>query len=289
MHSEKKAVKIASIWAFLLAIIKFTFWIISWSMTLLASAADSLLDFMVSLLNLFALKESAKPADKEHNYWHWKVEWLAAVIEWFIIIVSWWLIIFSSIQKLIRWDSIDWINESIIVMIISILITWIIVLFMKKTAEKTNNLIIKADLIHYTMDFLTNSWIILALILVKYTWYQSIDQIIAIGIAIYIMFPSIRIIKDWIDVLMDKSIEKDEVIWKIILKNPNIESFHKLKTHKSWGKVFISFHIVFKNKNISLKEANEISNEIEKDLKKHFKKSSILIRQDSYDELIWTK
>ena len=289
MHSEKKAVKIASIWAFLLAIIKFTFWIISWSMTLLASAADSLLDLMVSLLNLFALKESAKPADKEHNYWHWKVEWLAAVIEWFIIIVSWWLIIFSSIQKLLRWDSIDWINESIIVMIISILITWIIVLFMKKTAEKTNNLIIKADLIHYTMDFLTNSWIILALILVKYTWYQSIDQIIAIGIAIYIMFPSIRIIKDWIDVLMDKSIEKDEIIWKIILKNPNIESFHKLKTHKSWGKVFISFHIVFKNKNISLKEANEISNEIEKDLKKHFKKSSILIRQDSYDELIWTK
>ena len=289
MHSEKKAVKIASIWAFFLAIIKFTFWIISWSMTLLASAADSLLDFMVSLLNLFALKESAKPADKEHNYWHWKVEWLAAVIEWFIIIVSWWLIIFSSIQKLLRWDSIDWINESIIVMIISILITWIIVLFMKKTAERTNNLIIKADLIHYTMDFLTNSWIILALILVKYTWYQSIDQIIAIGIAIYIMFPSIRIIKDWIDVLMDKSIEKDEVIWKIILKNPNIESFHKLKTHKSWGKVFISFHIVFKNKNISLKEANEISNEIEKDLKKHFKKSSILIRQDSYDELIWTK
>ena len=289
MHSEKKAVKIASIWAFLLAIIKFTFWIISWSMTLLASAADSLLDFMVSLLNLFALKESAKPADKEHNYWHWKVEWLAAVIEWFIIIVSWLLIIFSSIQKLLRWDSIDWINESIIVMILSILITWIIVLFMKKTAERTNNLIIKADLIHYTMDFLTNSWIILALILVKYTWYQSIDQIIAIGIAIYIMFPSIRIIKDWIDVLMDKSIEKDEVIWKIILKNTNIESFHKLKTHKSWGKVFISFHIVFKNKNISLKEANEISNEIEKDLKKHFKKSSILIRQDSYDELIWTK
>lgn len=289
MHSEKKAVKIASIWAFLLAIIKFTFWIISWSMTLLASAADSLLDLMVSLLNLFALKESAKPADKEHNYWHWKVEWLAAVIEWFIIIVSWWLIIFSSIQKLLRWDSIDWINESIIVMIISILITWIIVLFMKKTAERTNNLIIKADLIHYTMDFLTNSWIILALMLVKYTWYQSIDQIIAIWIAIYIMFPSIRIIKDWIDVLMDKSIEKDEVIWKIILKNPNIESFHKIKTHKSWGKVFISFHIVFKNKNISLKEANEISNEIEKDLKKRFKKSSILIRQDSYDELNWTK
>ena len=285
MHNEKKAVKIASFWAFTLAIVKFTFWIISWSMTLLATAADSLLDLMVSLLNLFALKEASKPADKDHNYGHWKIEWIVAVIEWLIIIGSWWLIIFSSVKKLIYWTQLNSIDESIIVMIISIIVTWIIVFFLKRTAEKTHNLIIKADLIHYTMDFLTNTWIIIALVLVKYTWYQMIDPIIAIGIAIYIMVPSFKIMKEWIDVLMDKSIDKDDMIWKIILKNKNIESFHKLKTHKSWGKVFISFHLVFKNKKISLKEANDISNEIEKELKKHFKKSSILIRLDSYDEL----
>ena len=285
MHNEKKAVKIASFWAFLLACIKFTFWIISWSMTLLASAADSLLDLMVSILNLFALKESAKPADKEHNYWHWKIEGIAAVIEWLIIIWSWWIIIFSSIKKIILWTQLNSIEESITVMIISIIITGIIVYFLNNTAKKTKNLIIKADLIHYTMDFLTNTWIIIALILVKYTWYHIIDPIIAIWIAIYIMFPSLRILKDGYDILMDKSINKDEEIWKIILKNKDIESFHKLKTHKSWGKVFISFHIIFKNKDISLKEANSISSEIEKKLKKHFKKSSILIRLDSHNEL----
>ena len=285
MKPEKKAVKIASFWAFLLAVIKFTFWIISWSMTLLASAADSLLDLMVSILNLFALKESAKPADKEHNYWHWKIEGIAAVIEWLIIIWSWGIIIFSSIKKIIFWTELNSINESIIVMVISILVTGIIVFFLNRTAKKTNNLIIKADLIHYTMDFLTNTWIIIALFLVKYTWYNIIDPIIAIGIAIYIMFPSFKVLKDGYDILMDKSINKDKEIWKIILRNNNIESFHKLKTHKSWGKVFISFHIVFKDKDISLKKANWISNEIEKELKKHFKKSSILIRLDSYNEL----
>ena len=285
MKPEKKAVKIASFWAFLLAITKFTFWIISWSMTLLASAADSLLDLMVSILNLFALKESAKPADKEHNYWHWKIEGIAAVIEWLIIIWSWGIIIFSSIKKIILGTELNSIDESIIVMIISIIVTGIIVFFLNRTAKKTNNLIIKADLIHYTMDFLTNTWIIIALVLVKYTWYKIIDPIIAIGIAIYIMFPSFKILKDGYDVLMDRSINKDKEIWKIILKNNNIESFHKLKTHKSWGKVFISFHIVFKDKDISLKKANWISNEIEKELKKHFKKSSILIRLDSYNEL----
>lgn len=241
----------------LLAVTKFTFWIISWSMTLLASAADSLLDLMVSILNLFALKESAKLADKEHNYWHWKIEGIAAVIEWLIIIWSWGIIIFSSIKKIILGTELNSIDESIIVMIISIIVTGIIVFFLNRTAKKTNNLIIKADLIHYTMDFLTNTWIIIALVLVKYTWYNIIDPIIAIGIAIYIMFPSFKILKDGYDVLMDKSINKDKEIWKIILKNNNIESFHKLKTHKSWGKVFISFHIVFKDKDISLKKQIE--------------------------------
>jgi len=285
MNDAKKAVRIASFWAFLLAIIKFTFWIISWSMTLLASAADSLLDLMVSLLNLFALKESAKPADKDHNYWHWKIEWITAIIEWLIIIGSWVLIIYSSIKKLINGAQLNSIDESIIVMIISIIVTWIIVFFLKNAWKKSKNLIIKADEIHYTMDLLTNTWIIIALLLVRFTGYHAIDPIIAIWIAIYIMFPSFRIIKDAIDILMDRSINKDKEIWRIILNNKNIESFHKLKTHKSWWKVFISFHIVFKNKNISLKDANMISNEIEKDLKKHFKQSSILIRLDSYNEL----
>nr|MBR6100686.1 cation transporter [bacterium] len=67
------------------------------------------------------------------------------------------MIIFSSIKKIIFGTELNSIDESIIVMLISILITGIIVFFLNRTAKKTNNLIIKADLIHYTMDFLTNT------------------------------------------------------------------------------------------------------------------------------------
>lgn len=70
-------------------------------MVLIASAIDSLLDFIVSLLNLFALKESEKPADKEHNYGHGKAEAIAALIEGIIIAGSGIFIIFSSVKKLI--------------------------------------------------------------------------------------------------------------------------------------------------------------------------------------------
>lgn len=70
-------------------------------MVLIASAIDSLLDLIVSVFNLFALKEAEKPADKDHNYGHGKIEAIAALIEGLFIGISGLYIIFSSIQKLI--------------------------------------------------------------------------------------------------------------------------------------------------------------------------------------------
>ncbi len=69
-------------------------------MVLIASAVDSLLDLMVSLFNLFALKEAKKPADHDHNYGHGKIEGIAAITEGLIITGSAFFIIFSSVKKL---------------------------------------------------------------------------------------------------------------------------------------------------------------------------------------------
>ena len=57
-------------------------------MVLIASAIDSLLDFIVSIFNLFALKKAGKPADEDHNYGHGKIEALAALFEGLLIGIS---------------------------------------------------------------------------------------------------------------------------------------------------------------------------------------------------------
>ena len=53
---EKQAPMVAMAVAFFLAIIKFIVWIFSWSVALLSSAMDSLLDTWVSIFNFFAIK-----------------------------------------------------------------------------------------------------------------------------------------------------------------------------------------------------------------------------------------
>ena len=284
MQKAKTAIRFALFWAGLLALTKFIFGIISWSMVLIASAIDSLLDFIVSIFNLFALKKAEKPADEDHNYGHGKIEALAALFEGLLIGISWGYIIFSSVEKLIFWVQIEYLGYGILAMGISLFITWIIAFILQETTKSTKSLIVKSDLMHYKTDFLSNAGVILALVVVKFTDLTWIDPLIAIGIAIYILRWCGGIIKDGIDLLMDKSLGKDEEIWELILAHPAVSSFHKLKTHQSGGKVFISFHMVFKDENISLKDAHIVSREIEMKLKKHFKRASVLIRLDPFDD-----
>lgn len=284
MQKAKTAIRFALFWAGLLTLTKFIFGIISWSMVLIASAIDSLLDFIVSIFNLFALKKAEKPADEDHNYGHGKIEALAALFEGLLIGISWGYIIFSSVEKLIFWVQIEYLGYGILAMGISLFITWIIVFILQETTKSTKSLIVKSDLMHYKMDFLSNAGVILALVVVKFTDLTWIDPLIAIGIAIYILRWCGGIIKDGIDLLMDKSLGKDEEIWELILAHPAVSSFHKLKTHQSGGKVFISFHMVFKDENIRLKDAHIVSREIEMKLKKHFKRASVLIRLDPFDD-----
>lgn len=66
----------ASAAAVSLALAKATVGILTGSMAVLSSAADSLLDFFVSLVNLFAIRKSESPATEDFHYGFGKVEGL---------------------------------------------------------------------------------------------------------------------------------------------------------------------------------------------------------------------
>jgi divalent metal cation (Fe/Co/Zn/Cd) transporter len=74
MSPERKAVIVAASTAVFLTILKFVTGIFTGSMAIITSAADSALDFVVSLMNYFAVRTSEREADETHNYGHGKVE-----------------------------------------------------------------------------------------------------------------------------------------------------------------------------------------------------------------------
>ncbi len=289
MRLEKKATVVSTSVATLLVLIKLTVGILSGSVAILASAIDSLLDMTVSLFNYFALHSAEQDPDDKFHFGKSKLEPLAAVIEGTIISMSALFILYDAITKIAHGHKMTMIGESIGVMLVSIVVTAFLVLFLNYVAKKTNNMVIKADALHYKTDLFTNAAVLLAIGLVAYTGETIIDPLLGIGIAFYMLYSAFPIIKEGILMLLDVAIDKEDIekIEAILNSYKEVNGYHYLKTRQSGSHVFISVHVVF-HPEMSLLEAHRIADAIEADIRdyfaKHQKKAHVLIHMDPYDD-----
>ncbi|WP_187646825.1 cation diffusion facilitator family transporter [Nitrosophilus labii] len=287
MTLQKSATVVASIVAGVLVIIKLIVGILSGSAAVLASAIDSILDIFVSLFNYFAIHKSEKAPSEKFNYGLGKIEALAAVIEGTIITVSGFFIFYKGVINIIEDKKIEYLDSSIVVMIISIVLTGGLVIFLNKVYEKTKNMVVKSDALHYKTDLFSNSAVLASLIIVYFTGWDFIDGIFGIAIAIYIIKEAYELIKDGVLMLLDASLDEETVekIKEIITKQPEVNGYHFLKTRRSGSDNFVDVHIVF-TPDISLLAAHRVSDKIEEEIKKIDPKAKwhFTIHLDPYDD-----
>ena len=287
MRIEKKATLISSSTAALLVTIKMIVGIMSGSIAILASAIDSFLDLLVSIFNYFALHQSEKKADAQFNFGRGKLEAIAAVMEGTIISISGVFILYNAIDKLLHPKAIAYMDLSLIVMGISIVLTTALVIFLVNIAKKTNNLVIRADALHYQTDLYTNGAILIALGVIHFTDFEIIDPLLGIAIAFYMVYSAYPIVKEGVLMLMDIALDEDEIekIEDYLLQVDNINSTHHLTTRRSGSDIFITVHVVF-NISISLFDAHRVSDKIEEGFQKLFKDERVhsIIHMDPYDD-----
>lgn len=288
MTVQKKATVVSSSVAALLTLIKLVVGIASGSVAVLASAIDSVLDMFVSVFNYFAINNSEKPADKTFNYGRGKIEALASVIEGTIISVSGLFLLYQAIKKAINGEVSSYLGISLVVMIISLVITISLVLFLNKVARDTNNMVIKADALHYKTDVYTNLAVLISLVLVNFTGFEIIDVIVGGGISLFIIYSAYELIQEGVLVLLDRAVDEEivEKIVEIIKAEERVNTHHMLKTREAGHQTFVEVHLVF-DCIITLMEAHRISDRIEARIKKIDKKRDwiINIHMDPYDDL----
>ena len=286
-QGENKAVIAAGACAFLLALVKFTAGLFSGSVAVLGSAIDSMLDFIVSLLNLFALRKSRKQADERFNFGYTKLEALAALFECVIIVVAAGYIFYESVKKFSEPNLEIDLGLSLGVMVFSVVVTLALVLFLNQISKKSGNLIIKADALHYKIDLFSNLAVIISLLIIKFSGFVMIDAIFGIVISGYIAQSAINLGKDALDLLLDHaaSPEVTAEIIKMIKAKKRISDFHYLNTRQSANIIFLTLHLVF-DKDISLYDAHEVAESLEAEIREKFKEFSwqITTHLDPYND-----
>ena len=288
MTLQRKATIVSTSVAALLTIIKLVVGIASGSVAVLASAIDSILDMFVSIFNFFAIHNSEKPANHIFNYGRGKIEALASVIEGTIIAISGLFLLYQAITKAIEGRVSSYLEESLIIMIISLIITILLVLFLTSVAKKTKSMVIKADALHYKTDVYTNAAVLISLILIQLTGYEIVDVFVGGGIALFIIYSAYELIRDGVLVLLDKAIESDQVdkIVQIIKEEQRVNTHHLLKTREAGHQTFVDVHLVF-DCLITLMDAHRVSDKIEEKIRKIDTSRDwiITIHMDPYDDL----
>lgn len=284
---QKRATLVSSSVATLLVLIKLILGVASGSVAVLASAIDSLLDMLVSIFNFFAIKKAEENPDEAYQYGKAKIQAIAAVIEGTVITISGLYIIYEAIKKLSSKSETTLLTPSIIAMVFSIIITYVLVRYLLKVARATDNLVIKADALHYKTDLWSNAAVLLALGLVYFTGIDAIDAVFGLGIGLYIIYSAYEIIHEGVEILLDRALDGDIVakIGEIISNHTEITSYHWLKTRTDGTTNFVEFHMVLRP-NMLLLEAHRIADEVEDQIRLLNKKRRWIISPhfDPYDD-----
>jgi cation diffusion facilitator family transporter len=261
---QKRATLISSSVATLLLLVKLVLGVASGSVAVLASAIDSLLDMLVSVFNFFAIKKSEEDPDDAFHYGKVKIQAIAAVIEGTVITMSGIYIIYEAVQKLRHGSQTTLLTPSIVAMTFSIMITYLLVKYLLKVAKETNNLVIKADALHYQTDLWSNGAVLVALGLVTWTGRDAIDALFGFGIGIYIIYSAYEIIIEGIHILLDRALDEKIVVGirDILTHHPEVTSYHWLRTRTDGTTNFVEFHMVLRP-NMLLLEAHRIADQIE--------------------------
>ena len=264
---QKKATVISSSVAIVLVMVKLFIGIASGSVAVMASAIDSLLDTFVSVFNFYAIKKSEENPNDEYQYGKGKIQAIAAVIEGTVITMSGLYIIYEAIKKFSNQSVTTMLTPSIFAMLFSIVVTYFLVQYLLRVAENTGNVVIKADALHYKTDLWSNATVLISLGLVYITGLDSIDALFGLGIGIYIIYSAYEIIKEGIEILLDKALDGEIVahIGEIISQHLEVTSYHWLKTRTDGSTNFVEFHMVLRP-NMLLLEAHRIADEIEDDI-----------------------
>jgi ferrous-iron efflux pump FieF len=229
----------------LLIVAKAAAWLTTGSISLLSTLIDSSLDLAASLVNLIAIRQALQPPDKEHRFGHGKAEPLAGRAQAGFVCGSAGFLLVQAGERLVRPAPISNSEVGYAVIALSIALTIGLVLYQRFVVRRTGSLAISADSLHYGADLLTNMSVIVALVLSTQLGWIWADPLIAIAIGMFILRSAWQILKQSLNLLMDRELpdEDRERIRRIASSHPEVIDIHDLRTRSSGTHVFIQFHL----------------------------------------------
>jgi cation diffusion facilitator family transporter len=245
--SLKKFIYLSIFAAVMTISLKGTAYWMTGSVGLLSDALESCVNLLAALIALVVLTIAEKPADDEHAYGHTKAEYFSSAIEGGLIIVAACSIVWSAYPRLLDPQPLENLSVGLLISLAASLINLVVAFVLLREGKKSNSITLTADGKHLMTDVWTSVGVLLAIGMVKLTGWLILDPIIAMLVALNIVWTGYRLMHQSARGLIDTAIpgEERKQIEEIFdqYRQTGIE-FHSLMTRQAGQRKFVSVHIL---------------------------------------------
>lgn len=226
---------------------KISAYLLTGSSAIFSDAAESVVHVAATSMALYSIYLSSKPADEDHLYGHGNVEYFSAGVEGLLIIVAAITIIYSSGHDLIFGVTTQKLGIGTTIIGVAGLVNLALGLYLVKKGKQTNSLTLVADGKHVLTDSYTSLGVVIGLILVLVTGFTLLDPLIAILVALNILFTGYKLMRESIGGLMHETDKGTLTLIVNKIKEVKKEywiDLHHLRFWKSSDRVYIDFHLI---------------------------------------------
>ncbi len=265
MSAEKsKVASISVIAAVVLVSMKLLVGVATGSLGILSEALHSALDFLAALITWVSVKLSDKPADSDHNFGHGKIENFSALLEALLLLATCAWIVYEALSRLFSGNThIDVGVWSYVVVIASIAIDSWRSRELMRAAKKYKSQALEADALHFSTDILSSFVVLLGLVCANFGYFFA-DSVAALGVALIVIWVSLRLSMRAVNSLLDKAPEGlHESVEKIISGVDGVVCLHDLRVRSVGPEYEIDVNVHVDPK-LSLVDAHDISERVER-------------------------
>jgi len=222
-------------------------YLLTGSVGLLSDALESFVNLAGALMALAMLTVAARPPDEDHAYGHGKAEYFSVGLEGALILVAAASIAIAAVDRLLHPRPLEQVGVGLAVSVVASAINFAVAMVLMRAARAHRSATLEADAHHLLTDVWTSAGVLVGVGAVVLTGWQWLDPVVALAVAVNIVWTGSRIMSKSVSGLMDAALpEEDQRVLRALLQRyaeQGIE-YHALRTRQSGARRFVSLHVL---------------------------------------------
>ncbi|HQU36844.1 MAG TPA: cation diffusion facilitator family transporter [Anaerolineales bacterium] len=239
------------------------------SVGLLSDAIESLVNLVGAGMALGMLTIAARPADESHVYGHSKAEYFASATEGLLILGASAGIVSAAVPRLMNPQPLEQLGLGLGVSVLASVINFLVARRLTVEGKRRKSITLEADAQHLMTDVWTSAGIIAAVAIVALTGWTILDPLIAILVALNIIWTGYQLMSRSVAGLMDASLPLREIkLIEDVMEKYRVRrvTFHALLTRQAAARQFVSVHMLVPGE-WTVHDAHHVAEDFEADIR----------------------